>query len=330
MAVRAPLYWDTVNGDVRAMTAAQITSVCQRMIYQYSLNPSAILTYTAGTGNLTAIDDTRMQAGVASTSTTAFVSEALTADISVVTTTHQNVTFQTNGPAQYPVDALISYPVYWDSTAGEIRAMTQQDMIDTFVNEAVGYLAAGNTEATSTNKGGIYFLSTSNSVAGATLVDANPVYVDTRADLTLYSAASIPESVDQPEDINSYYLHVYNGDAAAGALVPLTIDITGGVTDLRTPPDATWDNFLSGFIRYAVESENGYRLTYEFDTSTGSTATGGAANLVGSAIVDTRLNGTSAAGYNTRLVNADDYRSQEFPNGVPITINTYGLYVVRV
>ena len=40
---------------------------------------------------------------------------------------------------------------------------------------------------------------------------------------------------------------------------------------------------------------------------------------------DTRLNGTG--NYQTRFVNADDYRAQEFPDGTPTTINTYYLRI---
>ena len=324
MTVRSPLYWDTVNNDMRSMTAAQITEVCERMIYQYSLDPSVILSRVASLGDAgDTLTDTRMQAGAASIGTTTYATEAATADISQVDTTYDHVSQTTNGPVNYPSDANLSFPVYWDGTSGEIRAMTQQDMIDTFVDEAVGLLAAGNTEASTTKKGGSYTISTSNSLAGATLVSADPIFLDTRADTTLYTSAGIPESLDQPETINSYYLHKFDGDATAGATIPLAIDITGGVTDLRAPPAATWDNFLSGFIRKAVESEAGYQLSYYIKVSDGT------GELSGTAIVDTKLSGSSATGYTTRFVGADDYRSQEFPNGVATTITTYGLYVTR-
>jgi len=40
---------------------------------------------------------------------------------------------------------------------------------------------------------------------------------------------------------------------------------------------------------------------------------------------DTRLNGSG--NYQTRFVNTDDYRAQEFPNGTATTINTYYLRI---
>ena len=61
-------------------------------------------------------------------------------------------------------------------------------------------------------------------------------------------------------------------------------------------------------------------MRYEIGTST--------ANYTkGTGIADTRLNGSG--NYQTRFVNADDYRAQEFPDGSPTTINTYYLRVVK-
>ena len=47
----------------------------------------------------------------------------------------------------------------------------------------------------------------------------------------------------------------------------------------------------------------------------------------GTGIADTRLNGSG--NYQTRFVNADDYRAQEFPDGSPTTINTYYLRLIK-
>ena len=45
----------------------------------------------------------------------------------------------------------------------------------------------------------------------------------------------------------------------------------------------------------------------------------------GSGMVDTRLNGSG--NYQTRFVNANDYRAQGLPNGTLTTINTYFLKI---
>ena len=69
----------------------------------------------------------------------------------------------------------------------------------------------------------------------------------------------------------------------------------------------------------ALASTDGYTIRYELGTST--------ANYTkGTGIADTRLNGSG--NYQTRFVNADDYRAQEFPDGSPTTINTYYLRLI--
>ena len=45
-------------------------------------------------------------------------------------------------------------------------------------------------------------------------------------------------------------------------------------------------------------------------------------------MVDTRLNGSG--NYQTLLAGLDDYRSQEFPDGSPATINTYTFKITQV
>ena len=44
-------------------------------------------------------------------------------------------------------------------------------------------------------------------------------------------------------------------------------------------------------------------------------------------MVDTRMNGSN---YQTRFVNANDYRAQEFPGGSATTVATYNLRIRRI
>ena len=89
MAVRTPLYF--VSGNLREMDAGMITDLQNLAIYQYSLNPSQQLSVTGSGGNLTSINDTRLQAGDALTSATAFPTEATTAEPSTVTVAYQRI-----------------------------------------------------------------------------------------------------------------------------------------------------------------------------------------------------------------------------------------------
>ena len=72
--------------------------------------------------------------------------------------------------------------------------------------------------------------------------------------------------------------------------------------------------FLSG-VRYCAVNLANYKIRYTISSGT----------LNGSAMTDTRLDGFGD--YTTYQVNANDYRAQEFPDGTPQTINTYGLYI---
>ena len=70
----------------------------------------------------------------------------------------------------------------------------------------------------------------------------------------------------------------------------------------------------------ALASTDGYTLRYSLGTST-------ADYTKGSGIADTRLNGSG--NYQTRFVNTNDYRAQEFPNGTPTTVATYYLRLIK-
>ena len=89
--------------------------------------------------------------------------------------------------------------------------------------------------------------------------------------------------------------------------------------NLQTYPEATFESLMQEWIRYtAVSSTDGYSLSYNIGTS-------GSGNTRGTGMADTRLNGSG--NYQTRFVNTDDYRAQEFPNGTATTINTYYLRI---
>ena len=78
---------------------------------------------------------------------------------------------------------------------------------------------------------------------------------------------------------------------------------------------------LSEWIRYtAASSTDGYKITYAIGTS-------GSGNTRGTAIVDTRLNGSG--NYQQYLASANDYRAQEFPNGSVITSQTHTFKILR-
>ena len=313
MTARSPLWYN--SGNLQEMTATEIVEWQKAAIFVYAGGPTSVLTVVGGSGSLAAMSDTRKSAGAVSTNASAFVAEGTTAEPGTVTVSYDKVTqtLTTSGVGQTADSSNISYPVYYDGS-GNIQAMSLTDFRDTFITPAITLLVAG-TESNDT--GGTYTVTTSSTAAaGYTNVSTTPVFLDTRANTGAYSAAGIPETVDQPTTITSYFLHRRNGaDSTPTRNLLLLEGGTGGVIEGAT---ATMKSLIGNWIRYDAANTNGQKITYTMATSGGSTR--------GTAIVDTRLNG--AGNYQTRQV-GDDYRSQEFPNGSAATITTYNLRIAK-
>ncbi len=304
MAVRTPLYF--VSGNLREMDAGMITDLQNLAIYEYSLNPSTSLTVIGSGGNLTSINDTRLQAGAASTNAVAFPTEATTAEPSTVTIAYQRI-LQAAATVTPTSDTGKTFPLYY-TTGGNLQHMSTTDFIDTFITPAITTLTSGST---TTSQGGTYFLSTSLSVAGATVVSSTPVFTDTRADTSLYTAATIPEALDQPTTITNYYLHKIDGSTVTLSQVPLYADASNNIKQFSQVEIAA---LLANYIRSeAAASVLGNQIQYNFD---------GSGTARGSSAVNTILTGGSG-NYQTFFAGIDDYRAQEFPNGSPTTANTY-------
>ena len=306
MAIRSPLYY--ISGDLKQMSTSMVDDIVNQTVYQYSISPSVALSVVSSNGSLSAIEDTRLQAGAMSSTSTSFPNEATTAEPGTVTVSwdkvHQSVT---SGSA--PSDSGKTWPVYYNAS-GDIQAMSLQDVKDTFLHPAIDKLAAATTTSA---QAGTYHISSSTSVTGSTLVDANPVFVDTRADTSAYQAANIPETLDQPTNITSYYLHRVNG--VDNTLTYPCLYISGS-NDLQEYGEADFETLLGDAIKYtAAASLDGYKIEYNIGTS-------GSGVARGSGMADTKLNGSG--NYQTQQV-GDDYRAQEFPDGTATTVNTYYL-----
>lgn len=305
MAVRSPLIND--GNNLREATSGEITQLKQEMIRQYSLNIPVTLTVVASGGSLGTLADTRKTAGAHSTSTTAFPAEGTTAEPGTTTVNYAKIS-QTIATVSTPSDTNNKrFPVYYDGT--DVVSMSLQDMIDTFGTDVIDTLTNGTN---STDQAGTYRIHTATTLSGCTEVSGSntAVFVDTRADTSLYTAAGIPETLDQPTTINSYYLFRVNA-ASVGTIPQLMYADSNN--DLKEFTDAEIGTILQEVVRHTAVNVVGSRINYNYTTGT---------NL-GSSMVDTRLDG--AGNYQTLFVNADDYRAQEFPNGTAQTINTYNL-----
>tara|TARA_B100000212_G_C27371995_1_gene533004 strand:+ start:1461 stop:2393 length:933 start_codon:yes stop_codon:yes gene_type:complete len=307
MAVRTPLKND--SGNVKEMTSAEVDQVVDQVVYQYSQNPSVTLSVVSSGGNLGTISDTRLQAGAMSQTNSSFPPESSTAEPSVVTVTYDKIS-QTIASVSPTADTGKTWPAYYNAS-GHIQAMSLQDVKDTFLHPAIDLLTAGTT---STQQAGTYHISTTSSVTGSTLVSGTPVFLDTRADTSAYTAGSIPETLDQPTTITTFYLQRIDGTNNS-YVKPFYINAQNNLQEFA---GGTFESLLQEWIRKtAADSNDGYKLDYNLGTS-------GTGNTRGSGMSDTRLNGSG--NYQTVQV-SDDYRAQEFPDGTPTSINTYYLRI---
>ena len=308
MAVRKPLF--VSSGNLQEMTTAMVDEIVDGIIYQYSQDPSVVLT-VGSSGNIGTINDTRKSAGAQSTSASSFPGEGTTQEPQTVTVSYNKVTSTATGGTP-TADTGKTFPVYYNSS-GQIQAMNLTDVKDTFLHPAIDLLTSGST---GTQQGGTYTVTTSSTAAsGFTNVSTTAIFTDTRADTGAYSAGSIPETQDQPTTITNYYLHRVNG-ASASYTEPYFLDGSNNIKEFTT---AAFDSLLQEWMQYtAVSSSDGYSLSYNIGSS-------GSGNTRGSGMVDTILDGSG--NYQTRFVNTDDYRAQEFPNGSVTTAATYYLRI---
>ena len=307
MAVRKPLF--VSSGNLQEMTTAMVDEIVDGIIYQYSQDPSVVLT-VGSSGNIGTINDTRKSAGAQSTSASSFPGEGTTQEPQTVTVSYNKVTSTATGGTP-TADGGKTFPVYYNSS-GQIQAMNLTDVKDTFLHPAIDLLQSGST---GTQQGGTYHVNTATSVSGSTLVSSTAIFTDTRADTGAYSAGSIPETQDQPTTITNYYLHKITGSQITYT-EPYFLDGSNNIKEFTT---AAFDSLLQEWMQFtAVSSGDGYSLSYNIGAS-------GSGNTRGSGMADTILNGSG--NYQTRQVNNDDYRAQEFPNGSVTTAATYFLRI---
>ena len=152
MAVRRPLYNN--SGNIQEMTDAMIDDIKTFCIFKYQTSGAVNLTVdSSNSGNLSSITDSRLQAGAASTSASAFPNEATTAEPSVVNVTWNRITQQVSSVHNtLTADDGKRYPVYFD-TQNNIQAMNAQDMKDTFIHPAFDIIFSTDT---TTNQAEVY------------------------------------------------------------------------------------------------------------------------------------------------------------------------------
>lgn len=309
MAVRAPLILDGSNNLIE-MTTAQINAVKDRVRYLYGGNPSVTLSRVASGGNLGSYNDTRMQAGASTTDVTNFDTAAETPNVSTVTVSYDDVNESRANTSASSDTNSVAFPIFRND-GNNISSMTLTDVYDTFIYPAI------DTITGSAGQPGTYYVHTSTSLTGYSAVSSTAIFSDTRADVSDYTAGGIGETQDQPETITNYYLLAANNIAAPSHSSMLYI--RNADANLQLYSQAESDGWLENCVRHAASEIVGSKISYNIN---------GSGTNLGSGMVDTKLDGSG--NYQTRYVNTDDYRTQEFPNGTPTTISTYRLRMTQV
>lgn len=332
MAFRRPVKLD--GGNLRNMSDAEILLLQQEAIRQYGLNPSTTLTYSNGGGNLANIPDYRLQAGALATGSSPWPSSAAATTVTV--NNQHTVQARALSGAAFPYReatgyANFSYPVYLDGS--NVRAMTTNDFYDTIITPAKDYLITNEGTDDNLYRAGTYTIHTTNSLTGATLVDANPIFTDTQADVTAFSAGSLPEVQDQPTTVQNYYLHRFDPVAGVDFVPPVVHKID--TNDLQVMPSAQYSALAADQIRYNVDNGYDYSggstftkyITYQYWTVAGTGAAalpGTTSDARGSSMAN---NYTSSSTVRTEQPNSTTYYSQTVPSGSPSAYSTWNLII---
>jgi len=315
MAVVKPLFINSDN-NLQEMTDAQVLLHKQKAIYQYSLDPSALLTVVSNSGaNMAAITDTRLRSGVSVVSVSADPSASTSAPSATTDVSFDKINFAYDTSSGQTEDSdNRAFPIYRNSD-GDIRAMSLSDMKDTFLHPAIDLMVVADTDNDDPNVAGTYRIHTVSSLTGFTEVSGAGTAIFTDTTSTGFAAGSIGTAgttqTGSSSSVQSFFLLRRNGtDVDTNSIKLAQINSDGDIqeySDGGTELLGNWLKFTAG------QSGDGYKITYAIGASVSGTQRG-------SAITNKQLGSTVTS---TTLVDANDYRAQQFPSGSATVTNTY-------
>lgn len=319
MAVRRPVYLFAdpsgvpVTSNFYEYTDAYMEDILTFASYVHAQDPAVKLEVNTANGIQMPnqnFQDTYYIAGASTTRVDRFSTEAETPNVSMSTDTYNRIRIIDNQGTLPTSDTNnLEYPLYLTSQSPrQLRAMTRQDFIDTFVTPALPMWGGANAN----EQGGTFFLTTSASPANATIIGSVPAAVNSVANLSAYSSGGIGETQKQTTDIN-YWLAKVDYPATEfdpiEASLPLYFD--AGTETIKAHTLASWTALLGPFLRYYLGGgDPNQEISYNIN---------GNGTTQGAIFTDSRRTPTGT-GYTTRFVNANDYRTQEFPTGTESTV----------
>jgi hypothetical protein len=294
----------TENNRVIALAVAKWLSAPSVTLTRFSSNQT--------TGALANISDTRYTSGTSHVATGGYPSEATTQEPQLLTTNWRRIV-KTSSTGANPADTNnVRFPIYYvDDGAGgfTLKSMSKTDFFDTFIDPAIDDLV-GSTYAP-------YKIHTSTTLTNYTSQGA--IFKDTQANTTGMTAAEIGVAGTKQTDATTnttYYLMKRTGGFGTPSAYPtlLHLDTSGNINQYDS---ATFGDLIQDVMQAEVYDTLSYSM--------GTTGTALGSNIVNKAMT------TGGTGLRrTRLVNTNDYRAQEMPNGTVGTINTYKLTAQRV
>lgn len=328
MAVRVPLFMEAALGEtagkmIYPFNAAGMSEIHQLAGHAYALSPNPRIEVSGSLGIPlpgATFTDTWWSAGAGTTDVTNYDDAAETPNVFKVTDTYNSLRLIYDiDTSPFSADANnTQFPLYLYSPAGPVgddwvdagfRTMSNQDFTETFVIPVLSQFHGGGQ---SLAKSGTYFMTTSATPANATVIGV--AALNQEANPAAYAAGSIPETPSQNNTVTTYYIAkvdyspTTSGLYESGANYDLPLYYDYGTESIKQHSPTTWAALLNPFLRYYLSGQvsETYKLSYNVDGSDGVTN--------GTLYQDTAIT-TAGSTYNTRFVNADDYRTQEFPTG---------------
>ena len=296
---------------LREMNAAEITALHTWVRYLYATDPSVTLSYVGSGGNLGTMSDTRIQAGAYLTRVERFPTEAETAEPSTVTVNYSRI--EQTIASGLGIRYMFPRPLFMDYFSfgtPKIRRMSMNEVFTYIISPALTEMVKPTNYM-----GGYAFwdqtftpYQASTTADGGTYTDIGTIYNDTRANTGAYTAGGIAETLDQPLTVKEYKL-VYGNPAIVPR--PEMMVYQEAPNSIRRYDWPSLNVWLKELVRYHAANNLSYNIN-----GTGNFAQG-------VTISNTKLNGNG--NYQTRYVNTNDYRAQEFPNGTSVVQNTYQL-----
>jgi len=308
MADVLPLMLDEQTGDLTEMTASQKAAIRGWAGELYRSNPSVLLDWGgvfAGSTSLGYIEDTFYTYGAYSVTNVSFVNPQ---DPRLLTRRFENL-YQSFDSVSPPQASPTTYPVYYLNN--ELRSMTFQDMIDTFI-----FKALDNVRST------VYRIHAGTTLNGYDLWPLTgqgsdlelEVFEDSYADVSAYAdSALVPPYTGANRVLFGQVWYFFQGlaDFSGRTLyTPAVIDASGNPTPQN--PN-TWETILLELCRYAAVNTTGCRIRYSWN-GTGVSC---------GACTDSRLSPLQIR--TKERLNNDNYYSQDYPDGTVQIVQTHTL-----